>query len=73
MATTYSGYKYCGGTYCGCIQGQSTIEQVMEFSDDGFCDYVRIMKEREDGTVQVMKVHFEPSDRDDEWYSTHFY
>ena len=26
----------------------------MEYADDGFCDYVRITKEREDGTVSTM-------------------
>ena len=69
----YMVYKYCGGTYCGMAEGKATIDECMEYADDGFCDYARIVKFRDDGTQQVLKVHFEPSDRDEEWYATHAY
>ena len=69
----YTVHKYSGGTYCGMAEGRETLDACMEYADDGFCDYARIVNEREDGTVQVIKVHFEPTERDSEWYAGHDY
>ena len=70
---SYEVSKYCGGTYCGNGGGFKSLDDAMEWADDGFCDYARISKEREDGTVQTLKVHFEPTERDSEWYASHDY
>lgn len=51
---TYRVDKYCGGTWCGCYDGAATIDQCMQFANDGFCDYCRITCD--DGSV--LKVHF---------------
>ena len=51
---TYSVVKYCGGTYCGDAIDLATIDQCMEFANDGFCDYCRITCD--DGSV--LKIHF---------------
>lgn len=50
----YSVIKYAGGTRCGDACGFASIDQCMEFANDGFCDYARISCD--DGSV--MKVHF---------------
>ncbi len=69
----YTVHKYSGGTFCGMAEGRKSIDECMEYADDGFCDYARIQKVREDGTVQVIKVHFEPTERGAEWYAAHEY
>lgn len=69
----YTVHKYSGGTFCGMAEGRASLDECMEYADDGFCDYARIQKERGDGTVQVLKVHFEPTDRDEQWYEGHDY
>lgn len=69
----YTVHKYSGGTFCGMAEGRGSIDECMEYADDGFCDYARITKVREDGTVQVLKVHFEPTERDGAWYASHDY
>lgn len=69
----YTVHKYSGGTFCGMAEGRRSIDECMEYADDGFCDYARIQKARDDGTVQVIKVHFEPTERDDGWYKSHDY
>ena len=59
---TYSVAKYSGGTSCGSAFGFKTLDAAMEWADDGFCDYARIVKERDDGTTQTLRVHFEPTE-----------
>lgn len=36
--------KYCGGVYCGNGEFDS-IQECIDFANDGFCDYVRIASE----------------------------
>lgn len=69
----YTGYKYSGGTFCGLIEDRDSIDEVMSYADDGFCDYVRIVGTREDGSTQLIKVHFEPTERDEDWYMINVY
>lgn len=64
----YSVAKYSGGTWCGLAEGFESLDEAMEFADDGFCDYARIVKFMTDGTKQTLKIHFEPSERDDDYY-----
>lgn len=54
---TYTAYKYCGGVYCGNGEFES-LDAVMRFADDGFCDYVRVVSD----AGQVIKMHFTPTD-----------
>lgn len=68
----YTVAKYSGGVWCGMAEGFESLDKCMEYADDGFCDYARITK-FEGGRQQVLKVHFEPSERDDDWYKTHEY
>ena len=51
---TYRVDKYSGGKWCGCFDRAATIDQCMQFANDGFCDYCRITCD--DGSV--LKVHF---------------
>lgn len=69
----YTVVKYSGGVMCGMGEGYKSLDDAMEYADDGFCDYARITKLREDGTTQTLKVHFEPTDRDRDWYENHAY
>lgn len=55
---TYSCSKYSGGVYCGGGEGFASLDAVMEFADDGFCDYVRVKSE----SGQTLKIHFTPTD-----------
>lgn len=53
----YTAYKYCGGTYCG--NGDfETLDAVMQFADDGFCDYVRVVS----ASGQTIRMHFTPTE-----------
>lgn len=70
---TYYVTKYSGGTNCGNAINFKSLDEAMEWADDGFCDYARITKHRDDGTTQTMKIHFEPTERDAEWYESHSY
>lgn len=65
----YTAWKYSGGTYCGNGDFDS-LDAVLAFADDGFCDYVRVQNA---DTLQTIKIHFEPTDRDSEWYKSHEY
>ena len=60
IAHTYSVIKYAGGVRCGDACGLATIDQCMEFANDGFCDYARITCD--DGSV--LKVHFETPEQE---------
>ena len=55
---TYTATKYSGGVYCGGGEGFESLDAVMSFADDGFCDYVRVKSD----TGQVLKIHFTPTD-----------
>ena len=55
---TYTATKYSGGVYCGGGEGFESLDAVMEFADDGFCDYVRVKSD----TGQTLKIHFTPTD-----------
>ena len=66
---TYTAWKYSGGTYCGNGDFDS-LDACLAFADDGFCDYVRVQNT---DTLQIIKIHFEPTDRDSEWYKSHEY
>ena len=55
---TYTATKYSGGVYCGGGENFPTLDAVMRFADDGFCDYVRVKSD----TGQVLKIHFTPTD-----------
>jgi hypothetical protein len=54
---TYTAYKYCGGAYCGNGEFES-LDAVMRFADDGFCDYVRAVSDE----GQTLKIRFTPTD-----------
>ena len=54
----YTAWKYSGGTYCGCGDFDS-LDAVLAFADDGFCDYVRA---QDTDTLQTIKIHFEPTE-----------
>lgn len=54
----YAAAKYSGGVYCGNGSFDS-FDECMEFADDGFCDYVRIVDQE---TLQRFKVHFDPKE-----------
>ena len=54
VSNAYSVIKYCGGVNCGSAIDLATLDQCMEFANDGFCDYCRITCN--DGSV--LKVHF---------------
>lgn len=51
---SYSVKKYAGGVYCGVADGMASIDSCIEFANDGFCDYCRIVCD--DGSV--LKIHF---------------
>ena len=53
----YTAHKYCGGVWCG-MGDFDSLDAVMEFADDGFCDYVRVVSE----SGQILKIHFTPTD-----------
>lgn len=55
---TYSCTKYSGGVYCGGGTGFTSLDAVMDYADDGFCDYVRVKSE----SGQILKIHFTPTD-----------
>lgn len=65
----YTAWKYAGGTYCG-TGDFDTLDACLEFADDGFCDYVRV---QDAGNGRKLKIHFEPTERDDKWYERHEY
>ena len=54
----YTAWKYSGGVYCGNGDFDS-LDAVLKFADDGFCDYVRAQNTE---TGQVIKMHFEPTE-----------
>lgn len=54
VRNAYSVIKYCGGVNCGSAIDFATLDQCMEFANDGFCDYCRITCD--DGSV--LKIHF---------------
>lgn len=58
---TYTVYKYAGGNYCGSANNQATIDRCIEFANDGFCDYCRIVCDN-DGSV--LKIHFTTPEQD---------
>ena len=58
---TYGVVKYSGGIMCGQCEGNATIDQCMEYANDGFCDYCRITCD--DGSV--LKVHFTTPEQDE--------
>lgn len=60
VSHTYSVAKYSGGTYCGNAIDFATIDQCMEFANDGFCDYCRIVCD--DGSV--LKIHLSTPEQD---------
>lgn len=53
----YTAYKYSGGVYCGNGEFDS-LDAVMVFADDGFCDYVRVVSDE----GQVLRIHFTTTD-----------
>lgn len=57
---TYSVTKYSGGVMSGQADQLASIDQCMEFSNDGFCDYCRITCD--DGSV--LKVRFTTPEQD---------
>lgn len=57
LNNAYTAYKYCGGTYCGNGDFES-LDECLEFADDGFCDYVRIVSAK----GQTIKMHFTPTE-----------
>lgn len=69
----YTVHKYCGGAFCGMAEGKASIDECMEFADDGFCDYARVVRTRADGTRQTIRIHFEPTERGGEWYEANAY
>lgn len=58
---TYSVIKYSGGVMCGQAEHLATIDQCMEYANDGFCDYCRITCD--DGSM--LKVHFTTPEQDE--------
>ena len=54
----YTAWKYSGGTYCGNGDFDS-LDAVLRFADDGFCDYVRA---QDVDTLQTIRIHFEPTE-----------
>ena len=54
---TYTAHKYSGGVWCG--MGEfDTLDDCLAYADDGFCDYVRVVRD----TGQVIKIHFTPTE-----------
>lgn len=51
----YVADKYAGGTWCGNGYFQ-TMEKCLEFTMDGFCDYVRV---KDLTTGVTFKIHFD--------------
>ena len=60
ISHTYSVTKYSGGMWCGNAHFMATIDQCIEFANDGFCDYCRITCD--DGSI--LKVHFTTPEQD---------
>ena len=48
IVNKYSGRVYCGNAFC------ETLDECLEFADDGFCDKAKIV-EIETGEVTVVK------------------
>lgn len=55
---TYTAHKYSGGVWCGMGEMFPSLDAVIEFADDGYCDYVRAVSDE----GQTLKIHFTPTD-----------